>query len=153
MSFILRGRDVLTGKFAKLIDVLMLAKQAKIEVASAAPYTEYVIKGTRPHMIYPVNAQALANESTGFGPVAQAMHPGTKPNDFVTRAVDKARPLLIREYKSMIGEGMVSGAVRAEAARIKVRDTLIEAVRAEAPRDTGNLAKGIGLVGQIGEML
>ncbi len=56
------------------------------------PYAMYVVKGTRPHEIRPVNASVLAFEVGGrmiFTPLVR--HPGTQPNPFMQRAVEDAR--------------------------------------------------------------
>ena len=57
-----------------------------------APYAAYIIKGTAPHEIRPVNASVLAFEVGGklvFTPIVR--HPGTKPNPFLEKAAEDAR--------------------------------------------------------------
>ena len=57
-----------------------------------APYAAYVVKGTAPHEIRPVNASILAFEVGGklvFTPIVR--HPGTKPNPFLEKAAEDAR--------------------------------------------------------------
>ena len=52
----------------------------------------YVVNGTPPHEIRPVNASVLAFEVGGkivFTPLVR--HPGTKPNPFMEHAVEDAR--------------------------------------------------------------
>ena len=56
-------------------------------------YGEYVVSGTRPHIIMPRVKRALYWPGAAH-PVALVHHPGTKPNDFVRRAVDRATPVL-----------------------------------------------------------
>ena len=54
-------------------------------VGPTAPYAVHVEFGTRPRMIFPVNARAL-RFTLGFGTVrfaAHVRHPGTKPTKFV----------------------------------------------------------------------
>lgn len=61
-------------------------------VQALAPYAMYVVKGTAPHEIRPVNASVLAFMVGGrmvFTPLVR--HPGTKPNPFMQRAVEDAR--------------------------------------------------------------
>lgn len=61
-------------------------------IQALAPYAMYVVKGTAPHEIRPVNASVLAFEVGGkmvFTPLVH--HPGTKPNPFMQRAVEDAR--------------------------------------------------------------
>lgn len=56
-------------------------------------YGEYVVHGTRPHIIMPSVKKALYWPGARH-PVRRVNHPGTKPNDFVRRAVMKAEPAL-----------------------------------------------------------
>jgi hypothetical protein len=61
-------------------------------IQALAPYAMYVVKGTAPHEIRPINASVLAFEVGGkmvFTPLVH--HPGTKPNPFMQRAVEEAR--------------------------------------------------------------
>lgn len=66
-----------------------------VSFASQAPYTRYVIEGTAPHVIRPVNAKALRFEVGGQVVYAkQVNHPGTKPNPFNVRAYDRSKPAI-----------------------------------------------------------
>lgn len=56
-------------------------------------YGPYVVHGTRPHLILPRVKKALWWEGADH-PVGKVNHPGTKPNDFVRRAVTQAEPAL-----------------------------------------------------------
>ena len=52
-----------------------------------APHGDYVLFGTKPHMIRPKNKKALHWGGKG-GPFSKGhMHPGTKPNDFLGRGL------------------------------------------------------------------
>ncbi|MFD0208946.1 hypothetical protein ACFVH9_07400 [Streptomyces hirsutus] len=56
------------------------------------PATRYVLDGTRPHVIRPRRAKALRFEAGGevvFA--AYARHPGTRPNNFLGRALRMGR--------------------------------------------------------------
>ncbi|MFE3118765.1 hypothetical protein [Streptomyces niveus] len=56
------------------------------------PAVRYVLDGTRPHVIRPRRAKALRFEvgsSVVFA--AYARHPGTRPNDFLGRALREGR--------------------------------------------------------------
>ncbi|MFD6936263.1 hypothetical protein ACFWAP_08940 [Streptomyces goshikiensis] len=56
------------------------------------PATRYVLDGTRPHIIRPRRAKALRFEIRGreiFA--AYVRHPGTRPNDFLGRALREGR--------------------------------------------------------------
>jgi hypothetical protein len=71
-----------------------------------APYAIYVIKGTKPHDIYPVNAKALYWPGAEH-PVKVVHHPGTEANDYFTTGVENARPAIdtaINDFKSWIME-------------------------------------------------
>lgn len=79
-----------TGKLAGSIVKEIGDGEASIQVL--APYALYVVKGTRPHEIRPVNASVLAFETGGrmvFTPIVH--HPGSKPNPFMQNAVWDAR--------------------------------------------------------------
>jgi hypothetical protein len=52
-----------------------------------APHGEYVVFGTKPHMIKPKSKKALHWGGKG-GPFSKGhRHPGTKPNDFLGRGL------------------------------------------------------------------
>ena len=79
-----------TGKLAGSIVKEVGDSEASIQ--AWAPYAVYVVNGTAPHEIRPVNARVLAFEVGGktvFAPLVH--HPGTKPNPFMQRAVEDAR--------------------------------------------------------------
>lgn len=68
----------------------------KAVLTSDQPYAEFVVRGTRPHVIEPTKARVLAFESGGGyggGDMVFAMrvnHPGTKPNNFALDALEAA---------------------------------------------------------------
>lgn len=51
-----------------------------------APYAVFVHNGTRPHRITARRAKVLYSQRDGFLGVS-VMHPGTKPNPFMTKAL------------------------------------------------------------------
>lgn len=57
------------------------------------PAAVYVIHGTKPHIIRPRTKTVLSFTSRGGGKVFAKIvhHPGTKPNDFMTRALVLSR--------------------------------------------------------------
>lgn len=61
-------------------------------ISVLASYAMYVVKGTRPHVIRPVNASVLAFEAADgrvvFAPLV--CHPGTQPNLFLQDAAAAA---------------------------------------------------------------
>ena len=59
-------------------------------ISAQTPYAGFVRSGTRPHVIRPRNAQALRFEVRGRIIFAKSVnHPGTKPNFFLERALDR----------------------------------------------------------------
>ncbi len=79
-----------TGKLAA--SIVKQVGDGEASIQALAPYAVYVVNGTAPHEIRPVNARVLAFEVGGkmvFTAVVQ--HPGTKPNPFMQRAVEDAR--------------------------------------------------------------
>ena len=72
--------------------------QAGGKVEVGAPYAIFVHEGTRPHTIQVVNKKVLANKRTNqiFGKVV--MHPGTKANPFLQRAVDSQQEFINNEF-------------------------------------------------------
>lgn len=62
------------------------------DVVSTAPHTLYVVKGTRPHRIEGNPLLAFFWPKVGRNVVFRSVqHPGTKANDFLTRALRAAR--------------------------------------------------------------
>ncbi|MGC4947698.1 hypothetical protein ACLQ2N_16070 [Streptomyces sp. DT224] len=56
------------------------------------PAVHYVLNGTRPHIIRPRRKKALRFEVGGRVVFARVVHhPGTKPNDFMKRALRQGR--------------------------------------------------------------
>jgi hypothetical protein len=80
-----------TGKLAPSIVTEIKEGEAKLQ--ALAPYAKFVVEGTRPHEIHPASANVLVfNTKSGDLVFTKLVrHPGTKPNPFLQRAVDKAR--------------------------------------------------------------
>ena len=80
-----------TGKLARSIVTEIKEGEAKLQ--ALAPYAKFVIEGTRPHEIHPASANVLVFKAKSGDLVFTKLvrHPGTKPNPFLQRAVDKAR--------------------------------------------------------------
>lgn len=72
------------------------------EVLSAAGYSVFVHEGTKPHIIQVVNKKVLANERAGqiFGKIVH--HPGTRPNPFITMAIDKSKDKINQYFKNAL---------------------------------------------------
>lgn len=66
------------------------------------PYAVYVHEGTRPHEIRPKDKKVLANRRTGqvFGRVVK--HPGTRPNPFYTRAIERSKGQIEKNFNDVI---------------------------------------------------
>jgi len=60
----------------------------RLEVGVGVPYAPFVVYGTAPHLIMPVNASVLRFETAeGVVYARYVWHPGTRPNPFTARAV------------------------------------------------------------------
>lgn len=70
----------------------ILAGRAEITF-TAVDYARFVIDGTRAHEIRPRTKKALWWEGAQH-PVPVVHHPGTKPNDFVRRAIEQLHPAI-----------------------------------------------------------
>ena len=80
-----------TGRLAGSIVKEVADCEASIQ--ALAPYAVFVVNGTAPHEIRPVNASCLAFESRGgeFVFTQLVRHPGAKPNPFIAKAAEDAR--------------------------------------------------------------
>jgi hypothetical protein len=80
-----------TGTLASTVVKEVGDGEASIDVL--APYSVYVVKGTRPHEIRPAYASVLvfvaADGKTVF--TNSVHHPGTQPNPFMQNAAEEAR--------------------------------------------------------------
>lgn len=82
------------------------------EFTAYTPYAGFVIDGTKPHIIRPVAARYLMFYQNGaqrfVGPRgssargAYVQHPGTKPNPFNRRAVDRMMPVVQQTYRDIM---------------------------------------------------
>jgi hypothetical protein len=68
---------------------------------SDVPYAGFVIAGTSPHPIYPVNVRALHWDAVF---AAHVNHPGTKPDPFPQRAIDRLLPELTSSLAALFEE-------------------------------------------------
>lgn len=75
--------------------VVLQGSTATIRLVSSAPYVNFVLQGTRPHVILPTTGQFLTFQVGGQWVFArQVNHPGTKENPFVGRAVATILPAM-----------------------------------------------------------
>jgi hypothetical protein len=80
------ARRMAPGRMGKKVNAVIVGKHVRIE--SSHPATMYVIKGTRKHIIRPRYRKVLKFTSRGNTVFAKVVHhPGTKPNDFLTKAL------------------------------------------------------------------
>jgi hypothetical protein len=78
------------GRFTIAVEAARLLGGARAVVGSSVQYARYVHEGTRPHTIYPRSKQALYWKGAA-SPVASVNHPGTRPNPFLTDALEDAK--------------------------------------------------------------
>jgi len=74
-----------------------------------ASYAIFVVQGTAPHLIRPVNASCLAFESGMLGGMIFTRlvhHPGTKPNPFVQRSADETVEAMPELAQQVIDEAV-----------------------------------------------
>jgi hypothetical protein len=73
------------------------------------PIARYMLRGTRPHDIYPVHASALhffASDGTEVF-TQHVSHPGTSPNPYNNRAWENVRDEVVGEFKERVGKRYV----------------------------------------------
>jgi len=86
-----------TGQFARSIryrTTVETGRRMELAVTMATPLGSYIIFGTRPHVIVPVRARALHFFTKSGQEVftKRVMHPGTRPNPFQQRAMERLEP-------------------------------------------------------------
>jgi hypothetical protein len=80
------ARRMAPGSMGRKVNAVIVGRHVRVE--STHPATLYVIKGTRPHRILPRNRTVLKFNVKGRTVFARAVnHPGTKKNDFLTKAL------------------------------------------------------------------
>jgi hypothetical protein len=80
------ARRMAPGKMGRQVRAVVVGRHVRVESTHEA--TMYVIKGTRPHQIRPRTRQVLrftTKRGVVFARVVN--HPGTKKNDFLTKAL------------------------------------------------------------------
>lgn len=85
----------------------MTATGVHITVISGVPEAAFVIEGTSPHPIDPVNKKALMWPGAAH-PVRHVNHPGTQPNPFGEQAKDEIVDVLQAEWSLIVQEMAVS---------------------------------------------
>lgn len=94
-----------TGRLAAEVDRQLEAVPffARATFTDRAPYTRFVIEGTRAHEIRPRLRQALFWEGA-LHPVRRVRHPGTHANPFNVRAFRDALPVMKRLVREIARE-------------------------------------------------
>lgn len=83
---------------------------ATITYSADVPYAGYVLGGTQPHVIQPRNAQALHWTGPGGSVFAKIVHhPGTRPDDFPTRALTPLMAIIQERLEAAIAEQLDAG--------------------------------------------
>ena len=74
------------------------------------PIARYVVRGTRPHPIDPVNADFLHWTGDGGEDVyaKHVDHPGTAPNPFHIEAWERHRDEILAMYRDLVGHGSLA---------------------------------------------
>jgi HK97 gp10 family phage protein len=96
---------VRTGKLRGSIALIKI-NDLHYVVGSPLEYAVFVERGTRPHIIRPKRARALRFEVGGETVFAKkVMHPGTEPQPFFQRALQKYRAQWKRIWRSVMEGG------------------------------------------------
>jgi hypothetical protein len=79
----------------------------QVQFISGVPYAQYVIDGTKPHVIRANAARALRIPLRGGGVIfrAQVYHPGTQPNPFPRRVLVEMEPFVQRTLRDLMSGG------------------------------------------------
>jgi hypothetical protein len=132
---IVRGLREAVVFLDRMAEEARAAAATKVTVGSPLPYAKYVTQGTRPHVIYPRDKQALFWAGAAH-PVRMVHHPGTKPNPFISDAEDAMiLPVIAAIAKGVLKAEPGSGAEAMYTAGLLV---LAEA-RRRAPVKKGTL--------------
>ena len=83
--------------------------EGRVDIKPLASYTLFVVKGTAPHIIRPVNASCLAFQGSMTGGMVFTKlvhHPGTKPNPFIAKTATETRDEAGRIAKRVLDEAL-----------------------------------------------
>lgn len=79
-----------TGRLAQ--SIIKEVSDGKATIAVLAPHAKFVVFGTAPHEIRPMNARTLSFHAGGKLIFTSLVHhPGAKPNPFMQEAIETAR--------------------------------------------------------------
>jgi hypothetical protein len=79
---------VKTGTLRRSGTITDSRSRQSVFISFNTPYAAIVHDGSEPHEILPVKKKALYWKGAAH-PVKRVLHPGTKPNPFLTRTVEK----------------------------------------------------------------
>ena len=84
---------------------------ATITFTAEVPYADYVVDGTAPHLIQPRSAQALHWTGPNGSVFAKVVHhPGTRANDFPSRALAPLTAIIQARLEAAIAEQLAASA-------------------------------------------
>lgn len=132
LSVTLENGEAVRKRLLALANAAKVFGESKAKVGTDDPVGRFVEYGTRPHDIYPRNKQALYWPGARH-PVSVVHHPGTRPNPFLERALDKSRDAIEHEVVrrlDMVAGGSGSNYTQTMEA---AGTLLLDAARKEAP--------------------
>ena len=134
-NVLMRGVREVVAYLDRMAEEARAAAATTVSVGSPMPYAKYVTEGTRPHMIYPRDKEALFWAGAQH-PVRAVHHPGTRPNPFITDAEHAVHLQVI----AMIAKGVLTAVPGAGAEAVYTAGLLVLAeARRRAPVKSGHL--------------
>lgn len=83
------------------------ATGSKVEFTAAVPWADWVRHGVQPHVIMGNPILHFFNRKTGDEVFTrQVQHPGTRPNDFVRKAVAKSKDEVMSAWKESVAAAL-----------------------------------------------
>lgn len=95
------------GRFKNLVQPYANGWTTGVSIGATKPrdLLQWILKGTRPHPIFARHSWPLGfmwhGAKVHFWSVN---HPGTQPNDFVTRGIEKYDPILRKKYAELAAQ-------------------------------------------------
>lgn len=145
------GPEVMV-RLQNLANAARVFGDSRAEVGTQDPVGLYVTGGTRAHVIAPRDKKALFWPGARH-PVREVHHPGTKPNPFMQRALDKVGPEIDQIIVDQLEVTASGGGGNYTAIMASAGKALLKAVQDEAPvgpdtptRKAGSLRQSLYLV-------
>lgn len=142
LSVTIQDGPLVAQRLTELANAARVFGEAKTSITSDAPYLGFVVGGTRPHDIYPRDKQALYWPGANH-PVTHVHHPGTRPNDFLQKAVDDSKDAVeafVVGQLEMVAVGGGSNYTQIMPGAAKI---ILKAAQQDAPVRTGNLRRSL----------